>query len=174
MSVKFSPLPLAPVEYSRDSESLFRRSVENSLLNVYSELDGAVSAQHGPASPASKREMLLSVAPSVTFRNTGIVGAIVGSGATPNVDGLSRLVISSSGTLTITDFLGGVPGQTVTVFNASSAVVTIKDTSGGGSNIRLSGGGNLVFGSSASDYYSNLTLEKSVGGDWVEVARMIR
>lgn len=174
MAFKFFPLPSAPSEYSKSSESIFRRAVENSLLGVYSEIEGSVSAQEGFASLASKRETLLGVAPGVVFSSSGTVGPFTFALATPRVDGLGRLVLAlPAGSLTITDFPGGVSGQRVTVFNVSSGVVTIQDTSNG-SSIYLSGGNDLVFGASASDRYSNLTIEKSVDGNWVEVARMIR
>jgi len=57
--IKFNPLPSAPDVYSQSEESLFRRGVENSLIATYAELEGAISAQQGEASPASKRETLL-------------------------------------------------------------------------------------------------------------------
>ena len=61
MPVQFQPLPSADLEYSRDSESFFRREVENYLLRLSSAVNQALSASDGEASSASKRESLLAV-----------------------------------------------------------------------------------------------------------------
>jgi hypothetical protein len=166
VSVKFTPLPLAPKEYSRESESLFRRSVEGSLLNVYSELNGAISAQDGESSPASKREMLLGEGPSVDVSSPG---GVIYSGSTPYVSGMKRMLTSGISLITITDLLGGEQGQRVTIFHACSGGTTITN----GTNILLNGSANLVFSGSVAAYYGNVTLER-FGSQWVEVSRMVR
>lgn len=173
--IKFSPLPSAPSEYSADSESIFRRSVENALLNVYSGLESAVSAQSGEASPASKRETLLLQRPlglKVSSQN-GVPTDSTNS-ATPVVQGLSELILAPSGApLVVTDLLGGVPGQSVTIFSAQVVGLTINDGFGTpGSNIHLSGGANLVFPTTLQGLYSNVTLFKT-GDTWYETSRTI-
>ena len=61
MPILFQPLPVAEDSYSRESESLFRRELENYLLQLSSVVNEASSASDGEASAASKRESLLAV-----------------------------------------------------------------------------------------------------------------
>tara|TARA_R100001198_G_scaffold84826_1_gene58840 strand:- start:81 stop:608 length:528 start_codon:yes stop_codon:yes gene_type:complete len=172
--IKFSPLPSAPSEYSAESESIFRRSVENALLNVYSGLESAVSAQSGEASPASKRETLLLQRPlGLKVSSQYGIPLDVTNSATPVVQGLSELVIANSGApLVITDLLGGVPGQSVTIFSAQVVGLTINDGFGSPGGIHLSGGANLVFPVTLQGFYSNVTLIKRED-TWYETSRGI-
>lgn len=173
--IKFSPLPSAPPEYSADSESIFRRSVENALLNVYSGLESAVSAQSGEASPASKRETLLLQRPlGLKISSQDSIPTDVTNSATPVVQGLSELILAPSGApLVVTDLIGGVPGQSVTIFSAQVVGLTINDQSGTpASNIHLAGSANLVFPATIQGLYSNVTLFKRESV-WYETSRAI-
>lgn len=66
MPVVFRPLPTAPSEYTQEGEERFRRELENYLLRLSSEVNGASSAQETEASLASKRESLLLATLGVT------------------------------------------------------------------------------------------------------------
>ena len=66
MPIMWQPLPTAEFEYSKNSEDLFRRDLENFLLLLSSAVNSAQLAQDGEASPASKRESLLAVPSGVT------------------------------------------------------------------------------------------------------------
>ena len=171
--IKFSPLPSAPPEYSRDAESLFRRSVENSLLEIYSGLESAVTAQSGEASPASKRETLLLQKP-VGLEVVSQVGVPidVSESATPNVEGLSGLALFPSSPLVVTHLHGGLQGQTLTIYSTQIAGLTLEDSAGGPGSMNLAGGVDLVFPTAAGALYSNVTLFSN-GTSWFETSRTI-
>ena len=59
MPILFRPLETAPEFYTRESEERFRRELENYLLRLSSEVNGASSAQSTEASLSSKRESLI-------------------------------------------------------------------------------------------------------------------
>lgn len=59
MPILFRPLVSAPESYDQDGESRFRRGLENYLLELSSEVNGASSAQSTESSLASKREALI-------------------------------------------------------------------------------------------------------------------
>ena len=59
MPILFRPLESAPESYTREEETRFRRELENYLLRLSSEVNGASSAQSTEASLASKREALI-------------------------------------------------------------------------------------------------------------------
>ena len=172
--IKFSPLPSAPSEYSEDSESIFRRSVETALLNVYSELESAVSAQSGEASPASKRETLLLQRPlGLKVSSHDGVPVDVTESATPVVQGLSALILAPSvSPLVVTGLIGGVPGQSVTLFSVQTVGLTINDGAAGVGTIQLSGGANLVFPTTINGLYSSVSLFKR-GTQWYETSRTL-
>ena len=172
--IKFSPLPSAPSEYSADSESIFRRSVENALLNVYSGLESAVSAQSGEASPASKRETLLLQRPlGLKVSSQYGIPVDVTESATPVVQGLSELALApTTSPLVVTDLIGGVPGQSVTIFSIQTVGLTINDGFGSPGGIHLSGGVNLVFPATLHGFYSSVTLIKRED-TWYETSRGI-
>lgn len=60
MPILFQPLKRADREYTRESEEIFRREVENYLLQLSSGVNDAASAMGTEASLASKREIFLS------------------------------------------------------------------------------------------------------------------
>lgn len=66
MPILFQPLKRAAREYAREDEELFRREVENYLLQLSSGVNGAASAMGTEASLASKREIFLSPGVSVS------------------------------------------------------------------------------------------------------------
>ena len=61
MPLLFQPLPSPAPDYDKESESLFRRELENYLLRLSSAVNAVSSASEGEASAASKRESLLAV-----------------------------------------------------------------------------------------------------------------
>lgn len=173
--IKFNPLPSAPYVYSQSEESLFRRGVENSLISAYSELGGAVSAQGGEASPASKRESLLIDQPGISIRSGTATSESVNiasdrsKSSDVNVMGLEKLLIHpyfASVPLVIENFTGGVPGQKLTVFSYQTTGLRLSNSLG---NLTLAGNVDLVFPTSFPQY-SNATLV-FVSGVWVEIGR---
>ncbi|MBE85118.1 MAG: hypothetical protein CME21_21390 [Gemmatimonadetes bacterium] len=173
--IKFSPLPSAPPEYLRDAESLFRRSVENSLLEIYSGLESAVTAQSGEASPASKRETLLLLQKPLGLETKSTLSYPVdGTNSTsPSVQGYSQLVLSPSGSPLVVDrFYGGQDGQTVTIFSFQVTGLTLEHGASGDGSMALAGGVDLVFGTTSGSWYSNVTLVK-LGLSWKEISRTI-
>lgn len=170
--IQFNPLPSAPPEYSNQEESFFRRGVENALLDVYSRLESATTAQSGEASPASKREtLLLDSKVGVDLTSFNGYSSDGTNSTTPNVSNVSNVVISPSGSpLVITDFVGGAPGQEITIFSFQVTGLTIQYSS---SSIALAGNVDLVFPTSISQIWSNVTLKKILGV-WVETSRTIR
>ena len=66
MPILFRPLESAPEAYTREGETRFRRELENYLLRLSSEVNGASSAQSTEASLASKREALILASHGVT------------------------------------------------------------------------------------------------------------
>ena len=170
--IKFNPLPNAPEEYSRQEESLFRRSVENSMISAYSALEDAISAQSGLASPASKRETLILGDTGMSMESGffNVAFSDNSNSATPNVQGLRYLVMENSSSVNVTDFLGGCEGQELTVFSYQAAgLVIVYDST----KIVLDGNANLDLGSTASELLSNVTL-RHLSGVWVETSRMVR
>jgi hypothetical protein len=170
--IRFNPLPTAPPEYSNQEESFFRRGVENALLDVYSRLEAATTAQSGEASPASKRETLL-LDPNVGVDLISSAGYSLdtSNSATPNVVNVSNLVIFSSGSpLVITDFLGGFPGKEITVWSYQITGLTIQYSG----LIGLLGNVDLVFPTAVTSRWSNVTLKYMAPDGWIEISRMIR
>ena len=172
--IKFQPLPSAPNEYSQSEESLFRRGVENSLISTYAELGGAITAQGGESSPASKRETLLLTKPGMSIRagtdsaageNTAIDTS---NSAVVTVSGLDNIIIANSSPLVITNFVGGVPNRMLTVMSYQTIGLTITD----GSEINLEGSSDLVFPMTTNSLYSNVSLLFSAG-KWIEVSRSL-
>ena len=170
--IQFNPLPSAPPEYSNQEESFFRRGVENALLDVYSRLESATTAQSGEASPASKRETLL-LDSEVGVKQINFAGYSFDAtnSTTPNVSNTSDIVIFSTGSpLVITDFKGGAAGQEITVWSYQLSGLTIQYST---SVIALAGNVDLVFPTTTSQVWSNVTLKKMVNL-WVETSRTIR
>ena len=172
--IKFQPLSSAPAEYSQAEESLFRRGVENSLISTYAELGGAITAQGGESSPASKRETLLLAKPGMSIRAGSASSANANTAfdtsnsAVVTVSGLDNIIIANSSPLVITNFVGGVPNKMLTVMSYQLSGLTITD----GSSILLEGSADLVFPTSSASLYSNVSLLFSAG-KWIEVSRSI-
>jgi hypothetical protein len=158
MSIKYSPFPVAREEYSESEENLFRRGVENSLILAYSEIISAVSGMSGEASPAAKKTSMLSEPASVKFTTGGHAPVVTlpDSDATPSVAGGNLFL--TEGTTAITDFDGGVVGQTITVKAKTS--ITITD----GGDLELAGDFAMTTG-------DTIMLTMLETGKWSEISR---
>lgn len=167
MSIKFNPFPLSDSEYSKGSEDFFRRTVENALLSVYSELSGAVSAQSGEASPASKREMLLSI-PEVVEREPKELSFSNAGTISPDVWGVK--LIKASGAVVFSDFLNGSHLQEIVIllYPGLGLTTTVEN----GSNVFLSGSTDYSV-TNLSKNGSTLSLI-NYEGEWFEVGRSER
>ena len=88
MPILFRPLEAAPESYAQDKESRFRRELENYLLRLSSEVNGASSAQATEASLASKREALILASHGVETY--------------PGVEDLERSYCLASNTISVT------------------------------------------------------------------------
>jgi hypothetical protein len=198
MGIKFSPLPVAPSSYSQEGESIFRRSVENSMLSAYSEINNAVGADEGSASLASKRELMLTKSPNGprVERRSQSMASIQGLESLFFITVNSYIddyILEFPGTANIYGILGGYPGQRITLwFNSPGFTVTILDAPF--SLIKLNGAANFVVSASTGtgstqgiSNLTNITLQKPFSGSsssayaalsqpswWVEVSRMTR
>ena len=191
MSIKFTPLPNAPQDYSVSEESVFRRSVENSLISAYSEINNAVNSNEGQSSLASKRDSFVcSSSPKPTIVNPAYSPALINT-----LDGGVFLKVNSyesdyllrfSATTTIFGIRGGAPRQRITLwFDSPGYVVTLAH--GVFSLLLLKDNTNFASDVSANYQFSNITLCKTFGGrysggsaatnfgdTWIEIARMER
>jgi len=60
MKVSFRPLKSPPREYDQSEENMFRREVENHLLELSALASGAAELTDASASASSKRELFVS------------------------------------------------------------------------------------------------------------------